>query len=211
VRLADEFFLIAWDTTSSGAPLLHIQATSLGLAGALLGELVLLERITVRGAEIRVADRQPVDDRLAQSVLDEMNAAPEHADVRTWLAYLARNSVEAVAARLGHAGLVEREESRLLWRKHVRYMATDSTKAAWPAGRVEAMLVEGRRLTPADMALVSLLEATGLLNAILANPRGRRAARRYLATLTATTPPPLRDLTNHVQAAVGDSVLSYRS
>jgi Golgi phosphoprotein 3 (GPP34) len=211
VGLADEFFLIAWDTAGSGAPLLHPRATSLGLAGALLGELALAQRITIWRAEMRVTDPRPVDDVLGRRVLHEMINAPEHTDVRTWLAYLARNSVADVAGRLTDAGLLRRAESRLLWRRSVRYLATNYVRAAWPAVRVEKMLVGGERMTPADMALAALVEATGLLDTILLDRRDRAAARRYLATFMATIPPPLRDLTGHVRAAVGEAVLSYRA
>jgi hypothetical protein len=212
VQLADEFFLIAWDTAGSGAPSLNVQATSLGLAGALLGELALQDRLAVRGAQVEVADRTPVPDPLAQSVLKLIVTTPEHSDVRTWLAYLAQNTVEAVAGRLVQARLVVREESRsLLWRKGVRYVATDYAKGAWPSARVEMLLVGGRPMTPADMALVAMTEATGLLDSILADPHGRKNARRYLGTVMATMPGSIRDLADHVHAAVGDSVLSYRS
>ena len=209
--LADEFFLIAWDTAGSGAPLLHPRATALGLAGALLGELTLEQRITIWRAEVRVTDPRPVADVLGRRVLHEMVSAPEHTDIRTWLAYLAKNSVPEVAARLIDAGLLSRTESRVLWRKNVRYLATNYVKGAWPAVRVEKMLVNGDRLTPADMALAALVEATGLLDSILLDRRDRAVARRYLATFMATIPPPLRDLTGHVRAAVGDAVLSYRA
>lgn len=212
MQLADEFFLIAWDTAGSGTPLLHVQATSLGLAGALLGELALQERLSVRGAKIEVTDRTPVPDPLAQSVLKLIVTTPEHSDVRTWLAYLAQNTVEAVAGRLLQARLVVREESRtLLWRKGVRYLATDYAKGAWPSARVEMLLVNGRPMTPADMALVAMTDATGLLDSILTDPHGRRDARRYLATVMAAMPGSLRELAGHVHAAVGDAVLSYRS
>jgi hypothetical protein len=212
LQLADEFFLIAWDTAVSGTPLLHGQATSLGLAGALLGELALQERVAVRDAQVEVTDRSPVPDPLAQSVLKLIVTTPEHTDVRTWLAYLAQNTVEAVAGRLLQAGLVVREESRtLLWRKGVRYLATDYAKGAWPSARVEMLLVNGRPMTPADMALVAMTEATGLLDSVLTDPHGRRNARRYLSTVMATMPRSLRDLAGHVHAAVGDAVLAYRS
>lgn len=211
MRLADEFFLIAWDTAESGAPRLHARAIALGLAGALLGELTLDQRITIWRAEVRVTDPNPVADGLGRRVLQEMLGAPEHADIRTWLAYLAKNSVRDVATRLIDAGLLQRAESRLLWRKNVRYLATNYVKGAWPAVRVEKMLVNGERLTPADMALAALVEATGLLDKILLERRDRVLARRYLATFMATIPPPLRDLTGHVRAAVGDAVLSYRA
>lgn len=213
MQLADEFFLIAWDTAVSGTPLLNVQATSLGLAGALLGELALQERLAVRGAQIEVTDRTPVPDPLSQSVLKLIVTTPEHSDVRTWLAYLAQNTVEAVAGRLVQARLVVREESRsaVLRRKAVRYLATDYAKGAWPSARVAMLLVNGRPMAPGDMALVAITEATGLLDSILTDPHGRRDARRYLGTVMAAMPGSLRDLAGHVQAAVGDAVLSYRS
>jgi Golgi phosphoprotein 3 GPP34 len=152
-----------------------------------------------------------VPEALAQRVLREMLGAPEHNDIRTWLAYLAKDSVDDVAGRLIDAGVLRRTESRVLWRKNVRYLATNYAQGAWPAVRMEKMLVNGERLTPGDMALAALVEATGLLDSVLLDRRDRAVARRYLATFMATIPPPLRDLTGHVRAAVGDAVLSYRA
>jgi hypothetical protein len=211
VGLADEFFLIAWDTAGSGAALLHPRATALGLSGGLLGELVLAQRVTIWGAEMRVTDPRPLPDPLAGRILREMLGAPEHTDIRTWLAYLAKDSVDDVAGRLINAGVLRRTESRVLWRRNVRYLATNYAQGAWPAVRVEKMLVNGERLTPGDMALAALVEATGRLDSILLDRRDRAVARRYLSTFMATIPPPLRDLIGHVRAAVGDAVLSYRA
>lgn len=212
MRLADEFFLITWDTAGSGKPVLHARATSLGLAGALLAELTLAGRLVVQGAQIRVSARAPVQDALAHDVLRVMTATPELSDVRTWLAYLAQDAVEAVAGRLIRAGLVDREESRsVLLRRTDRYRATDYAKAAWPVHRVEMLLADGRPMAPADMALVALIDATGLLDSLISGMHDRRGARRYLAAVMATMPAPLRDLTGHVRTAVGDAVLSYRT
>jgi hypothetical protein len=73
------------------------------------------------------------------------------------------------------------------------------------------MLVNGRPMTLADMALVATAEATGLLDSIPSAPRSRRPARRYLSTVMATMPGALCDLAGQVHAAAGDAVLSYRS
>lgn len=212
MRPADELFLITWDTSVSGTPILHVQATSLGLAGALLAELVLLERVAIQGSKIWVVNEAPVEDVLEQEILDLIGSTPEHSDVRTWLAYLAQDAVDSVAERLVGAGLVTREESRsMLIRKTVRYLATDYARGAWPVHRVELMLTNGRPMTMADMALIALIDAVDLLDWLMSKMQDRRTARRYLATLMATLPPPLRDLAGHVQTAVGNAVLSYRS
>lgn len=212
MRLADELFLITWDTAVSGTPILHVQATSLGLAGALIAELTLLERVVVHGSQIRVVNGAPVEDALDQEILDLISSTPEHTDVRTWLAYLAQSAVDSVADRLMRAGLVTREETRsMLIRKTVRYLATDYARGAWPVHRVELLLTNRRPVALTDMALVALIDATGLLDWLMSKVQDRRTTRQYLATLMATLPPPLRDLAGHVQTAVGNAVLSYRS
>jgi hypothetical protein len=209
--LADEFFLIAWDTAVSGTPVLHPRITALGLSGALLGELALAGRIGIQGPQVWVTDRRPIDDQLAQSVLYEITNTAEHIDLRTWLAYFARNSVQRVAARLTRTGLVEAEITRLLWRKRVRYLATEYAKGAWPAVRLQLMLVKGTDITPTNLTLAGLVEATGLLEIIIADSRERTAASHHLNSLMHHLPPSLRDLTSQLQVSVGDAVLAYRS
>lgn len=209
--LADDFFLIAWDTVGSGAPRLHPQIAALGLAGALLGELVLAERIAIRGSDVWVLDRRPVRDRLAQSVLNKMAESVERVDARSWLAFLARNSVTRVAVRLTDAGLVERERSRLLFRTRFRYVANDWAVGAWPTIRLQTMLVKGQRMTPADMALAGLVQATELMDSVVQEARDRPVAAKNLGVLAGVMPPPLRDIAGHVEVATGDAVLSYRA
>ncbi|WP_158578581.1 GOLPH3/VPS74 family protein [Spongiactinospora rosea] len=209
--LADDFFLIAWDTTRSGRARLNQQATALGLAGALIGELVLQNRLALRGPQLRPTARHQAADLLSDRVLAEIRNAPQHTDVRTWLAYLAKDAITSVAERLIRAGLVEHEPPKLLRRRHSRYYSRDFGKATWPSIRLQTALVKGRQMTPADMAMAALVDACGLLEAVVPDPAERPTARRYLAAVLAAMPPPLTDLTRHVQAAVGDAVLAYRT
>ncbi|MDF5758279.1 GPP34 family phosphoprotein [Spongiactinospora sp. TRM90649] len=208
--LADEFFLIAWDTTRSGKPRLSAQAIGLGLAGGLIGELVLQNRLTVHGPTLAPTARHHVADRLSDGVLAEIREAPQHTDVRTWLAYLARDAVPSVAERLIRSGLVEHEPPRAPWRRRGRYYSRDFGKATWPTIRLQSALVKGRRMTPSDMAMAALVDACGLLETVVPDPAERSTARRYLTAVLAATPPQLTDLTRHVHAAVGDAVLAYR-
>lgn len=209
--LADELFLIAWDTTSSGKPRLHLQGAALGLAGALLTELVLRGRLTVQGSAVQVADRRPVGEQVADGVLTDMTGAPQHTDPRTWLAYLAQRSITDVTGRLIAAGRLERHAPRLLRRKVSRYYSTDYGQATWPRTRLNMALVRWQPMTAEDMALAVLTDACGMFDTVVDDPAERKIARRYLTTVVATLPQPLRDLGRHVGAAVGDAVLTYRS
>lgn len=209
--LADELFFVVWDTTNSGKPRLHVQGAGLGLAGALIAELVTLQRVTVHGSSLQVADRRPVGEPVADGVLSDMCGLPQHTDVRTWLVYLARRAVDEVAGRMVGAGLVTREEPKLLRRRQCRYFATDFGPAMWPMTRLHMALTRWQPLTPDDMALAALVDACGMTESVVADPAERRGARRHLTTLLAALPPPLTDLARHVNSAVGDAVLTYRT
>ncbi|MEV4108684.1 GPP34 family phosphoprotein [Nonomuraea sp. NPDC049695] len=209
--LADDFFLVSWDTTGSGRPRLHVQGIALGLAGALIGELVLHQRVTVRGMRLTVVDPRQVMENVADKALADIGNSPHHTDVRTWLAYLARRSVDDVSGRLVATGLLERETPKLLKRKQHRFFSTDFSKAMWPATRLRLALVRWEPLSPQDMALATLVDACDMTDTVLDDPADRRLARQYLARLQEAIPQPLGDLSRQVSAAVGDAVLTYRT
>ncbi|MEV0230602.1 GPP34 family phosphoprotein [Nonomuraea sp. NPDC050786] len=209
--LADDFFLVSWDTTGSGKPRLHVQGIALGLAGALIGELVLHQRVTVQGTRLAVADPRQIMENVADKALADIGNSPHHTDVRTWLAYLARRSVDDVSGRLVATGLLERETPKLLKRKQCRFFSTDFSKAMWPATRLRLALVRWEPLSPQDMALAALVDACDMTDTVLDDPADRRLARQYLTRLQDAIPRPLGDLSRQVSAAVGDAVLTYRT
>jgi hypothetical protein len=206
VPLADELFLIAHDDTT-GRPRLHARAAELGLAGALLGELVLDGRITFHDGRLTVVDRRTPDDALAHLVLDQLIAEPQYRTVRIWLAFLAGESVDAVGQRLERAGQVNRTRRR--WGRAVRYVPVDASAAAWPGHRLRLVLLRGEPLAGTDALLAGLVAATGLSSLVLWDAPA--SSHQYLASLVAALPPPLRDLVAHLEAAVGDAVLSHRT
>src|SRR5262249_22008053 len=67
-RLADDLYLMAHHEVS-GKPLLQPRAVGLGLAGALLAELLLAGRVRVGPGGVVVAEAAPSGDALADSVL----------------------------------------------------------------------------------------------------------------------------------------------
>ncbi|MEH0829923.1 MULTISPECIES: GOLPH3/VPS74 family protein [unclassified Micromonospora] len=202
--IADEFFLIAHND-SRGKARLHPSATGLGLAGALLGELVLFGQITVSGGLVTVVDRRPPADALAHTVLDQLIGESQHQSVRTWLSFLAQSATTSVGERLARAGVLRRQESRRLLRTSVSYVPIDLNVVAWPATRLRALLDRPDPPGVPDAALLGLVSAAGLTREVLwsAGPR----AHHRLAVLIPALPAPLRELVAHTEAAVGAAVL----
>jgi Golgi phosphoprotein 3 (GPP34) len=98
-RLADDLYLLG-HSDISGKPFLQPRATGIGLAGALLAELMLSGHIHVEPEGIAVARSAPPADRLAHHILDVVTGEAEDHPVREWLLYIGRTAAEDVARRL---------------------------------------------------------------------------------------------------------------
>lgn len=203
--VADEFFLVAHNDIRGKAKL-HPAATGLGLAGGLLGELVLHGHVMVVDGDISVVDRRPPADALAHTVLDQLVGEAQHRSVRTWLSFLAQSATTSVGERLSRAGVLRRRESRRLLRTTVGYVPVDPNAAAWPTTRLRVLL---ERADPpptlADAVLLGLINAAGLDREVLWST-GPRAQHRF-TNLIAALPAPLKELVAHTEAAVGAAVL----
>jgi Golgi phosphoprotein 3 (GPP34) len=206
--LADEFFRLAHNDVT-GKPRLHPRATELGLAAALLGELLFGNRITLHRGVLEVVDDTPPRDAVAHDALDQIVTQPQHTAVRVWLEFLSHGAYQGVAQRLWRAGHLRPETSRRLLRQVVTWRPTDVNTAAWPSARLSHSLSREEPLDQADTFLAGLATATGLDEDLI--ERGNPGAHHYLRRLVATAPQQVRELLAHTHAAVGDAVLSYRA
>lgn len=206
--LADDYFLLAHDDRS-GKAVISPKSLELGLAGAMIAELILEQRLLVEGAHLRVLRTDPPRDALAHTILATMIAEPEHRQVRTWLAYLGQTAVDSVGQRLVRVGVAQQVQSRRLLKLVTRYIATDVNLAAGRVVRLRHLLTGLEAMHVADGTLAGLAAVTGLTGRVMwdGDPAGLERLRRAVAEL----PPPLRHLIVQVEAAVGDAVLSQRT
>lgn len=206
--LADDFFFVAHNSISMKGRLSD-RVMRLGLAGALLGEQVLLQKVTMRAGRFRILNEEPPRDALAHTVLDHLRAEPAITSTRDWLRFLSRDAYEQVVQRLLREGHVQAREERRLLRVVTVYEPTATTGAGWPESRLASRLSAGLGLEPPDIVLAGLVAATGLDRQVLAGAPAH--ARPYLRRVVNTLPPSLRSLIDETAAAVGDAVLSSRT
>lgn len=209
--LADEYFFVALDDRT-GRPRLSPKVFALGVAGALLGELALEERVGVDGDHnLRVPRRRqaPPADALAHQTLDHLMAEPNILPVRTWLGFLAQRATDQVAERLWRAGYIRCEQVRRLFRTETIYPPVDINTAYGPTAMLSNDLRTGRPMTWQQAALAGLVVATGLESHILYTADAD--ARAYLKHILGQLFPTLHALVVHLQAAVGDAVLTGRT
>jgi hypothetical protein len=207
--LADQYYLIAHEDRT-GRSRLHPRATGLGLAAALLAELVLEGRIGVNDGDLLVLDRRPTRDALNHDILDLLNAQPQHRDIRTWLAFLSQDSALRVAERLMRVGAVELvTRRRMLGTTQTLYMpntARQRNAAAWASTRVANMLVRGMELNVGDRMLVGLVVATGLTRHVMYGFEDYPHIYHSLPSMIASLPGDLRELVECTEALVGSAL-----
>ena len=210
--LADEFFLIAHEDRT-GRSRLHPRATGLGLAAALLGELMVSDRVRAYEGDLYVVSREPTGDPLSHDILDLLIAQPQHRELRTWLQFLAQDSAVKVGERLLRAGVVEPVTRRKLRGTQTLYMPMNSNQrnvAAWAPIRLAEILVRRRPMNLSDRVLVGLVVATGLTRHVLWDFQAHRDALVHLPTIVSSLPEDLRQLVEHTEALVGSVLAAGR-
>jgi hypothetical protein len=166
ISIAEDLFLVALDERT-GRTRLHPRALSLGLAAALLAELALPEHISFSEGQIKVPSGAALPEAPYHvRIVEQLAAEPDH-PVSTWLEFFAQSAAESVAARLVARGFLTRGTTRGLLRSKDAYLATDESALAWRTLRLANLIGKRDVRNWDDGVLVSLLQATGLAEAVL--------------------------------------------
>lgn len=209
-RIADELYLLAHDDVT-GKSFLQPRALGIGLAGALLAELMLADAVRIRAGRIELPSRGPdLDlgrDPVGRHVLGLLLAERESHPLRDWLLFFGADAEENVARRLSRAGYVAEVSCGRLWRKH-RWVPADPDCAFAPLIRVKTVLEHTRPMAVPDVVLTGLAVACGLGSRVL--PFGPAGARGNVESSVGKLRPDLRELIARTQAAVDSALLSHR-
>lgn len=203
-RLADDLYLLAHDDVR-GRPYLQPRALGTGLAGALIGELMLADAVWIDADRLGCTGRGEPADGLGDRILGTLWHEPHGHPVSDWLAFLARTSAQTVTSRLAGAGYLAEARSR--WHG-TRWVPVSPDSAFGPVVRIRAVLDPRRRPAAADAMLAGLAAACGLGPRVLAD--GPTGAREALDARIRGLRPDVRNLIAQTQAAVDSALLSHR-
>jgi Golgi phosphoprotein 3 (GPP34) len=203
-RVADELYLIAHHELT-GRPHLAPRAVGLGLAGALLAELVLADAIAIEAGTVASVWPGQAGDQLTAAVAARIAGEDVH-PVADWLAFLARTAPGEVAARLARAGYLA-PGPRRSWRA-ARWVPADPDCAFAPVARLDAALNLSRPGDGQALALGGLAAACGLgPRLFLYLPPGARAR---IDALVSVLGPGLGEVIAQTRAAVDAALLAHR-
>ena len=141
LRLADEYFLMAHG--HDGQPNVNRAVIGAGLAGAVIGELLLAGQVTVTDREVRRLSAAGHDEPAYRAVTAVFDEAHDACDALDLIGLLRRDSPLWISQRLVDQLVIRPEATRgLLGRRVVRYPAADPVRAGIPMTRLLRLMID---------------------------------------------------------------------
>ena len=160
------------------------------MTGSVLMEPAFADRLDTDLERVMIVDRTPTGDPLLDRVLERIADNDETNDTRAWIETLAVEETAAIQehalASLVERGILRREEKRLFQEtvKHLwvfrspRYFMVDGQAKHETGSRLAHVLSSGEIPDPRDIALVCLVDACGILRALLEEGEMKRITPR---------------------------------
>ena len=186
-RLAEEILLLTLNNDGGDiTPSVPPQSLHTLLAGALLMDLALEDRIDTDSERVILVDQTPVGDNLLDSVLVDIAAADEQRPVDYWLQRASTRGDEireAALASLVQQGIVQSDESlmffltsRVLHSR--RYPTIDGATTEEVRFRIMRLLFSDDIPDPRDIVLISLAAAGDVFKHLLSREELAEAQER---------------------------------
>lgn len=168
LSFAEEIFLLALDDKQGIIKLLPVSALDYALAGALLMDLALQDRIDTDLTSLSVTNTKPTGDPILDDTLRDLQQKPEPQPASFWLKYFADQSKriqERVLARLIQKGILKQENRRILWVFEVRrYPLMDNHEVKEVKTRLRELILSDDIPDPREVVLINLGNACRLLD-----------------------------------------------
>jgi golgi phosphoprotein 3 len=182
LTFVEEIVLLQLDDAQGKLVDLPSSATAIVLASAALMELALRNQVDTDLRQLFVVDPTPTGDDILDDALARLAATPGEFTTAAALQRIgahAEGYQEKALAHLVAKGILRRRDGRLLWVfPSRRYPVIDEREQREVKARLRQLLLSEEIPDPRDVALICLVEASGLLGLVLSAEESRRAADR---------------------------------
>ena len=170
LRFAEEIILLLLNDGDGRFARVPKWSLDYALAGGVLMDLALENRIDTDLESLILIDDTPTGDSLLDPTLEEI-AKGNGRTTTYWLEYVADRAdgirTEALG-RLMNAGILEAEEDRFLWVfRSRRYPSVDGTAEREVKLRIMGVLFSDEIPTPRDVVIICLADACGIFKSLL--------------------------------------------
>ena len=183
LRFAEEVLLLLLQ--DAGGRFARVPDASLryALAGGVLMDLALDNRVDTDLRKLILVDATPTDDPLLDPSLAEIAAAKGVHDARYWVERLVERAADIrreALAKLVVRGILERRDDRFLWVfRSRRYPVVDGEAEREVKLRIFDVLFADTLPAPRDVVLICLADACGIFGALLSEPELAAARPRF--------------------------------
>ena len=181
LRFAEEIILLLLNDDDGRFARVPSWSMDYALAGAVLMDLALENRIDTDLEKLVLVDSTPLSDSLLDPTLADI-AAGEERNARYWVehtANLAAEIREEALNRLVEEGILQRKDDRFLWVfQSRRYPMVDGKEEREVRLRLMGVLFSDEIPDPRDIVLLSLTDACGILRSMLSRRELNSAAER---------------------------------
>lgn len=182
LSFVEDILLLSLDDNTGALLPLPVMGLDYALAGALLADLALANRIDTDPNQLVVIDHAPTGDPLLDRALGTITTSPAPQPVSHWLGVFAseRATLERAALeRLVARGILRQEEKKFLWVFGLRrYPTVDNQERTEVRTRLSTLILGDELPDPRDAVLLSLLTACHLLARIFDEPRYHARSER---------------------------------
>lgn len=172
LRFAEEILLLLLDDEDGRFAPVDERALDFALAGSVLMDLALDNRIDTDLQKLVLVDTKATGDAMLDSALVEIAASERRRDARYWVERLVSRAEDIrsrALERLVGKGILEQREDRFLWVFRARrYPVVDGSAEREVKLRIRAVLFEDEIPAPRDVVIICLAHVCGLFGGILA-------------------------------------------
>lgn len=182
LTIVEEILLLDLDDTTGNFVAIAPMSLNYAMAGAVLMELALKNRLDSDLERLIATDATPTGDDILDPVLATVAQAGETQSARAWVERIAGHGdaiKEQALARLVGRGILREETGRFLWVFETRrYPMIDNTEQKEVKLRLLEVLLRDTIPDPTDVVLICLADACDLFDSILSQREMRQVAAR---------------------------------
>ena len=171
LRFAEELLLLTLDDENGRFARVPDRLMRYALAGGVLMDLALENRIDTDLKNLILVDSTPLQDSLLDPTLADIAQADDTKDARFWVerTALRADTIREVALnRLVEQGILKREEDRFMWVFQARrYPIVDNTAEREVKLRIMEVLFSDQIPGPRDVVIIGLAHACDIFKGIL--------------------------------------------
>ena len=171
LTLVEEIVLLSLnDETGAHLPL-PPSALGYGLAGAILSDLIMAERIAVDEGSVRILNSQTTNNPLLDPWLQRIVDEPYVHSIHYWISAISsekRNIESSVLDHLIERGILIRKDKKILWVVGLRrYPTIHNEERIEVRTRLQRLIFSDEKPDYFDSTLISLLDGCYLLPSVL--------------------------------------------